>query len=154
MPRIVQHKYTASDGAVYDSVDEYRYHQILLASPDVSCIHRQVRLLIIPKVEMIVPKQLKTKIRYDKRQLVSPHHYKPDFIFFERGRIVICDVKSSYTATMREFNITAKACIQKIIRHNRQRHGGEPVVIFRKAIAMPRHQWRIIDYPPAGCKII
>ena len=111
MPRIVQHKYTASDGAVYDSADEYRYHQILLASPDVSCIHRQIRLLIIPKVEMIVPKQLKTKIRYDKRQLVSPHHYKPDFIFFERGRIVICDVKSSYTATMREFNITAKACL-------------------------------------------
>lgn len=78
MPRIVQHKYTASDGAVYDSADEYRYHQILLASPDVSCIHRQVRLLIIPKVEMIVPKQLKTKIRYEtrgsssRRTIISP----------------------------------------------------------------------------------
>ena len=77
--RVVQHKYTSKDGTEYDSRDEYLYHQILLADKRVSCIHRQVKLNIFKSLYMLVPKQLKTKIRYDKRLMVSGHSYKPDF---------------------------------------------------------------------------
>lgn len=153
MVRVMQHKYTA-DGAEYDSREEYLYHKILLASSDATCIHRQVKLSIFPSIYMVVPKQLKTKIRYDKRLLISGHGYKPDFIFFEGDKIIVCDVKSKYTHSLREFRITAKGIINKIIAHNKKRHGGKPVVVFREAIHIKKNEWKIIDYPPAGCSVL
>lgn len=153
MARVMQHKYTA-DGIEYDSREEYLYHNILLASSDVTCIHRQVKLSIFHPIYMIVPKQLKTKVRYDKRLMISGHGYKPDFIFFEGDKIVVCDVKSKYTHSLREFRITAKGIISKIIAHNKKRHGGKPVVIFREAIYIKKSEWKIADYPPAGCSVL
>ena len=60
--RVMQQKYIAPDGTVYDSKDEYLYLQILLTDKLVTCIHRQVKLNIFHTLYMIVPKQLKTKI--------------------------------------------------------------------------------------------
>lgn len=93
--RVIQHKYTSKDGTEYDSKEEYLYHQILLADKRVSCIHRQVKLSIFKSIYMIVPKQLKTKVRYDKRLMVSGHSYKPDFIFWKDGKLIVCDVNQS-----------------------------------------------------------
>lgn len=149
--RVIQQKYIASDGTEYDSKDEYHYHQILLTDKRVSCIRRQVRINIFPTLYMKVPKQLKTKIRYDKRVMVNGHNYKADFVFWEDGRLVVCDVKSSYTHKLREFRITAKGVINKILSHNKKRHNGEPFVVFREAIHIKKNEWKIIDYPPKGC---
>lgn len=149
--RVIQQKYIASDGTEYDSKDEYHYHQILLTDKRVSCICRQVRINIFPTLYMKVPKQLKTKIRYDKRVMVNGHNYKADFVFWEDGRLVVCDVKSSYTHKLREFRITAKGVINKILSHNKKRHNGDPFVVFREAIHIKKNEWKIIDYPPKGC---
>ena len=152
MGRVMQVKYTAPNGEVYDSREEWLYHQELLGDEDVSCIHRQVRITILPTLYMEVPKQLKTKIRYDKRLLINGHSYKPDFIFFEKDKLVVCDVKSSYTSKLREFRITAKGVVAKIVAHNKKRHGGEPYMVFREAIRVRKGVWKIIDYPPAGAR--
>lgn len=149
--RVMQKKYTAPDGTVYDSKDEYLYHQIILTDRRVTCIHRQVRLNIFPTLYMVVPKQLKTKIRYNKRVMVNGHSYKADFVFFEGDKIIVCDVKSSYTHSLREFRITAKGVINKILTHNKKRHNGEPFIIFREAIHLKKNEWKIIDYPSKGC---
>ncbi len=86
--------------------------------------------------------------------MVNGHGYKPDFIFFEGDRLVVCDVKSRYTHSLREFRITAKAVIAKITAHNIKRHGGHPAMVFREAIYIKRNEWKIIDYPPRGCEIL
>ena len=65
--------------------------------------------------------------------------------------MILCDVKSSYTHKLREFRITAKGVINKILSHNKKRHGGEPYVVFREAIHIKKDKWKIIDYPPKGC---
>lgn len=154
MIRVMQHKYTAPDGTEYDSREEYLYHKILKGMGNVRCIHRQVKLNIFPPIYMRVPKQLKTKVRYDRRLMVSGHGYKPDFIFYEGDKIIVCDVKSNYTHKLREFRITAKGAISKINAHNRKRHQGNPKMIFREAIHIKKNEWKIIDYPPMGCSII
>lgn len=153
MVRVMQHKYSAG-GIEYDSREEYLYHQILLADKTVKYIHRQVKLNIFPSIFMRVPKQLKTKVRYDRRLMVSGHGYKPDFIFWEGDRLIVCDVKSKYTHSLREFRITAKGIINKIVVHNRKRHQGSPLMVFREAIHIKKNEWKIIDYPPSGCDIV
>ena len=149
--RVIQQKYIAPDGTMYDSKDECLYHQIILTDKRVTCIHRQVKINIFQSLYMVVPKQLKTKIRYDKRVMVNGHSYKADFVFWEDGRLIVCDVKSGYTHKLREFRITAKGVINKILSHNKKRHNGEPFVVFREAIHIKKDKWKIIDYPPKGC---
>lgn len=151
--RVIQHK-VVYDGIEYDSRDEYLYHQMLLSDENVSCIHRQVKINLIKPVFFLKPKQLKTKVRFDKRLLMNGHSYKADFVFFEDDKLVICDVKSSFTSKLREFRITAKACLAKIIEHNKKRHGGKPYIVFREAIHIRKNEWKIVDYPPNGEEII
>ena len=83
--------------------------------------------------------------------MVNGHSYKADFVFWEDGRLIVCDVKSGYTHKLREFRITAKGVINKILSHNKKRHNGEPFVVFREAIHIKKDKWKIIDYPPKGC---
>lgn len=151
--RVIQHK-VVYDGVEYDSRDEYLYHQMLLSDNNVSCIHRQVKINLIKPVYFLKPKQLKTKVRFDKRLLMNGHSYKADFVFYEGNKLVICDVKSSFTSKLREFRITAKACLAKIIEHNKKRHNGKPYIVFREAIHVKKNEWKIVDYPPNGEKII
>lgn len=152
--RVGHKQYAGPDGCLYDSREEYLYLQMLRGNPSVSCIHRQVPFNLIKPVWMMKPRQLKTKVRYDRRLLINGHNYTADFVYFEDDKLVICDVKSAYTSKLREFRITAKACVAKIIAHNKKRHGGKPVVIFREAIRVKKDEWRIVDFPPSGCDII
>lgn len=153
MVRVTQHR-VCYGGEEYDSRDEYLYHQMLLGDRNVCCIRRQVKINLIKPVYFLKPKQLKTKVRYDRRLLMNGHSYKADFVFFENGKLVICDVKSSFTSKLREFRITAKACLMRIIEHNNRRHDGKPYVIFREAIHIRKNEWKIVDYPPNGEEII
>ena len=83
--------------------------------------------------------------------MVNGHNYKADFVFREDGKLIVCDVKSKYTHSLREFRITAKGCISKIVAHNKKRHNGEPFVVFREAIHVKKNVWKLLDYPPKGC---
>lgn len=152
--RVGSKKYYAPDGNIYDSREEYLYLQTILDDPNISCIHRQVTITAIKPVWMLRPKQLKTKVKYERRSLLYGHNYTADFVYREGDKVVICDVKSLYTSRLREFSITAKAVMARIIAHNRKRHNGESVVIFRKAIKINKDEWKIVDYPPSDCAII
>ena len=154
MGRVGSKKYYAPDGNEYDSREEYLYLQAILDDPGISCIHRQVTITAINPVWMLKPKQLKTKVKYERRSLLYGHNYTADFVYREGDKIVICDVKSLYTSKLREFSITTKAVVARLIAHNRKRHNGEPVVIFRKAIKIKKNEWKIVDYPPSDCYII
>lgn len=142
------------EGIEFDSREELRYYIFLVGDKDVSCIHRQVRLCLIKPLYVLVPKALKTKVKWIKRSLVKGHYYTADFVFFENGKLVICDVKSEYTSKLREFSITMKNCISLIAKHNLKRHHGESKVIFRKVIYKNSKTLRIVDYPSDGEKVI
>lgn len=142
------------EGLEFDSREELRYYILLLDNKDVSCIHRQVRICLIKPLYVLVPKSLKTKVKWVKRSLVKGHYYTADFVFFENGKLVVCDVKSEYTSKLREFSITMKNCISLIVKHNLKRHHGEAKVIFRKAIYKNSKTLRIVDYPSDGEKVI
>lgn len=133
MVRVIQSK-VEYDGMVFDSKDEFGFYVHLLGDPDVSCIHRQTKFQLIPKQEQMVVRHLKTKDKLVGRLLERPVQYHADFVYRKNGTIVVCDVKSKYTASFREFSIIRKLMVQKIVRHNMKRHEGEPVVIFLEAI--------------------
>lgn len=59
------------EGLEFDSSEELRYYILLLDDKDVSCIHRQVRLCLIKPLYVLVPKALKTKVKWVKRSLVK-----------------------------------------------------------------------------------
>ena len=133
MVRVIQSK-VECDGMVFDSKEEFGFYVHLLGDPEVSCIRRQTQFLLIPKQEQMVVKHLKTKDKLVSRLLERPVQYHADFVYRKNGTIIICDVKSKYTASFREFSIIRKLMVQKIARHNKKRHGGEPMVVFLEAI--------------------
>ena len=65
--RVGSKKYYAPDGNEYDSREEYLYLQAILDDPGISCIHRQVTITAIKPVWIMRPKQLKTKVKYERR---------------------------------------------------------------------------------------
>lgn len=133
MVRVIQSK-VKYDGMVFDSKEELGFYLELLNTPGVSCIHRQTQFMLIPKQEQMVVKHLKTKDKLVSRLLERPVQYHADFVYRLNGTIVICDVKSNYTASFREFSIIRKLMVQKIIKHNKKRHNGESKVVFLEAI--------------------
>lgn len=133
MARVTQTK-VEHDGMVFDSREEFGFYVHLLGDPGVSGIRRQTQFSLVPKQEQMVVKHLKTKDKLVSRLLERPVQYHADFVYRKKGTIVICDVKSKYTASFREFSIIRKLMVQKIIRHNKRRHGGEPKVVFLEAI--------------------
>ena len=127
MVRVIQSK-VECDGMVFDSKEEFGFYVHLLGDPEVSCIRRQTQFQLIPKQEQMVVKHLKTKDKLVSRLLERPVQYHADFVYRKNGTIIICDVKSKYTASFREFSIIRKLMVQKIAKHNKKRHGGEPMV--------------------------
>lgn len=152
MFRVFQKKVTY-DGKVFDSKDEAAFYRMIKEDRMVNNIHAQVRFNVIKPVWMLVPKQLKTKVRWDKRLLIGGHDYTADFVFNEGDKLIICDVKSKYTSTLREFSITKKAFVAKILEHNRKRKQKQREVVFRVAIH-EKGSFAFKDYPPIGAKII
>lgn len=133
MVRVIQSK-VKYDGMVFDSKEELGFYLELLNTPGVSCIHRQTQFTLIPKQEQMVIKHLKTKDKLVNRLLERPVQYHADFVYRLNDIIVICDVKSQYTASFREFPIIRKLMVRKIIKHNKKRHKGEPKMVFLEAI--------------------
>ena len=133
MVRVTQSK-VEYEGMIFDSKEELGFYLELIADEDVRCIHRQTEFLLVPKQEQLVVKHMKTKDKLVKKFLEYPVTYHADFVYRKGDILVVCDVKSSYTHSFREFSIVRKLMLQKIMKHNKRRHGGEPKVVFLEAI--------------------
>ena len=91
-------------GIEFDSTVErqrYMYLECQEQKGEISCLRRQVRFLIIPKLTRMVAKQLKTKVRYDERVVELPAYYTSDFCYIENGVYVMEDVKNGYSQEIR-----------------------------------------------------
>ena len=97
----------------------------------ISCLHRQIRFMIIRKITRMVPVQLKTKVRYDERVVELPAYYTCDFAYIENGRYVMEDIKNAYSQEIRDYPLRRKLMMWKIKRHNEK---GRGKWIFREAV--------------------
>ena len=104
--------------------DRYIYLSYMEKKGEISHLHLQWRFEIIEQITKRVPKQLKTKVRYDVRVVESAAHYTCDMIYKEKDRYVIEDVKSEYgRKASRDYPLRRHLMIKKIQRHNRKGHG-------------------------------
>ena len=114
------------DGIKFDSTVErqrYMYLKFQENKGEISCLRLQVKFLIIPRVTKMVPKQLKTKVRYDERVVELAAYYTADFCYIEKGRYVMEDVKNDYSQDIRDYPLRRKLMIHKIRNHNKKGRG-------------------------------
>lgn len=127
-------KKTIYKGIDFDSTierDRFRYLEYQQKCGEISGIRLQTRFEIIPRTTKLVPKQLKTKIRYDERVVEMAANYTADFIYFEKGIYVMEDVKNDYSQDIRDYPLRRKLMVRKIQKHNAKGHGKW---IFRESI--------------------
>lgn len=111
--------------------DRYLYLREMQKRGEISGLRLQVRFLIIPKLTRLVPKQLKTKVRYDERTIELPAYYTCDFLYKEKGVYVCEDVKNAYSQEIRDYPLRRKLMMQKIEKHNKK---GRGQWIFRESV--------------------
>ena len=102
---------------------------------EISGLRRQVRFEIISKTTKQVPVQLKTKIRYDTKVVEMSSNYTADFVYLERGRYVMEDVKNEYSQQIRDYPLRRKLMVKKIQRHNAK---GRGQWLFRESVLVGR----------------
>lgn len=100
---------------------------------EVGQIHRQVRFTIIPPVYGWKTKQLKTKVKSTRYIREHAAYYTADFVYRDGDRIIIEDVKSSYTAKLKDYVLRRKLMLQIIERHNKARWDSSEFV-FREVM--------------------
>jgi len=138
-------KKTVYRGVEFDSTterDRYLHLCYQIHTGEITDLRRQVRFEIIPQISKLVPKQLKTKVRYDKRVVESAAHYTADFVYVENGKFIIEDVKSEATQDVRDFSLRRKLMVQKIYEHNAK---GRSQWMFREVIKMKDKSIKIIN---------
>ena len=86
-------KYGASkvkyQGMTFDSryeKDRYLYLLDLQKQGKISGLRRQTRFLLIPKSTKLVPKQLKTKVKYVEKVVEMQSLYHNDYSYKENGK--------------------------------------------------------------------
>lgn len=125
--------------------DRYIYLEWQQRDGKISGLRTQWRFEIMPKITKLVPKQLKTKVRYDERVVESSIHYTCDTIYKEGDVYVIEDVKSEYGRKgSRDYPLRRHRMVEKIKEHNAKGHGRW---IFREAVLIGKHL-KIEDYEP------
>lgn len=91
---------------------------------EISCLHRQVSFLLIPKQSKMVVKRLKTKDKMVEKFLENPAIYTCDFLYLENGVYVCEDTKSIFTrSVVEDYPLRRKLMVQKIQTHNSKNHG-------------------------------
>jgi hypothetical protein len=98
----------------------------------ISGLRLQVGFKIIKKVIKLVPKQLKTKIRYDERVVEQEARYHCDFLYEENGRIIVEEFKSKMTAELPDYVLRRKLMVNKIYDHNERPN--RTTWVFREVI--------------------
>lgn len=121
-------------GIEFDSTVErsrfiYLEHQVKIG--EISQLHRQVSFEIIKKLTKIVPKQLKTKVKYEERVVEKSSHYTADFVYREGDVYVMEDIKNEYSQDIRDYPLRRKLMMWKIKKHNEK---GRGQWIFRESV--------------------
>nr|DAN25905.1 MAG TPA: Endonuclease [Caudoviricetes sp.] len=108
----------------FDSQKEYERFLYLKSEENKGIIHdlqRQISFEIIPKLTKVIPKQLKTKIKYIERVEEQAAKYTPDFCYHNHsGNFIIEEVKSEGTALARDYPLRRKLLKQIIAKHNKE----------------------------------
>lgn len=143
---LFKHKVTYQ-GIEFDSKDEMmRYIDLCDRQErgEISCLHRQVSFLLIPKQSKMVVKHLKTKDKLVETFLEHPVYYTCDFLYIEKGVYVSEDTKSYFTRSQADdYPLRRKLMVQKIQIHNSKNHGQW---IFREYIVGTKKKpTKIID---------
>lgn len=99
------------DGMTFDSEKERDRYLVLKAYEKqgvISDLRCQVYYELLPKAYYLRPKQLKTKVRYDKLELYDKEGYKADFVYTSNGDTIVEDVKGSKAVITDKFKLKQK----------------------------------------------
>ena len=132
-------------GIVFDSKyerDRYLYLLDLQKQGKISGLRRQTPFLLIPKATKLVPKQLKTKVKYVERVVEIQSLYHNDFTYIEDGKYVCEEFKSAMTSKLADYILRRKLMVQKICKHN---HKGRSQWVFREVVYFNKHKTIITD---------
>lgn len=107
---------------VFDSKAEYERYLYLKHQEDIGAISDlkcQVEFEVFPKQYRVVRKELKTKIKYERKFDEHPIHYTADFTYYNNiGQYVISEVKSVGTAMARDYPLRKKLIKKLVNDHN------------------------------------
>ena len=132
-------------GVVFDSKyerDRYLYLLDLQKQGKISGLRRQTPFLLIPKATKLVPKQLKTKVKYVERVVEMQSLYHNDFTYFEDGKYICEEFKSAMTSKLADYILRRKLMVQKIYKHNKKNHGQW---VFREVVYFNKRKTIITD---------
>ena len=132
-------------GIVFDSTyerDRYLYLLQLQREGKISKLRRQTQFLLIPKITKVVPKQLKTKIKYVERCVELPSYYHNDFTYIENGKYICEEFKSVMTSKLADYILRRKLMVQKIYNHNSK---GRSQWVFREVVYFNKRKTVITD---------
>ena len=119
----------------FDSDHERSRYLLLLDKQkkgEISDLKLQKEFVLLPATTKLVPVQLKTKVRYDKKVVEQDARYTCDFLYKENGCIVMEEFKSEQTAKLPDYILRRKLMIKKIYKHNER--NGRTKWIFREVI--------------------
>lgn len=107
---------------VFDSKAEFERYLYLKDQEDrgiISDLKCQVEFEILPKQYKVVRKELKTKVKYERKFDEHAIHYTADFTYINHlGQYVISEVKSVGTALARDYPLRRKLIKNIINTHN------------------------------------
>lgn len=132
-------------GIVFDSTyerDRYIYLAHLQKQGKISNLRLQYSFTIIPETTKLVPTQLKTKVRWDKRVVEQDAEYTCDFLYLENGVYVCEEFKSEATSKLADYILRRKLMVKKIYEHNKRNHGKW---IFREIVYERKGKTTITD---------
>lgn len=132
-------------GIVFDSRyerDRYLYLTQLQREGKISHLRRQTPFLLIPKAVKLVPKQLKTKVKYVERVVEMQSLYHNDFTYIENGKYISEEFKSAMTSKLADYILRRKLMVQKIYKHNAKGHGQW---VFREVVFFNKRKTIITD---------
>ena len=142
-------KYGASKvvfkGIKFDSTyerDRYIYLCHLQKKGLISGLRLQQKFVLIKKTIKLVPKQLKTKVRWDKRVVEQEADYHCDFVYIENGVYVCEEFKSVMTSKLADYILRRKLMVKKIYEHNEK---GRSKWIFREVVYYKKNKIEITD---------
>ena len=132
-------------GMMFDSkyeLQRYLYLLDLQKQEKINGLRRQTPFLLIPKATKLVPKQLKTKVKYVERVVEMQSLYHNDFTYYEDGKYICEEFKSQMTSKLADYILRRKLMVQKIYNHNRK---GRSQWVFREVIYFNKRKTTITD---------
>lgn len=132
-------------GITFDSKyerDRYIYLLDLKRQGKIDCLRRQTPFLLIPRATKLIPKQLKTKVKYVERVIEMQSLYHNDFTYIEDGKYICEEFKSAMTSKLADYILRRKLMVQKIYEHNKK---GRGQWMFREVVYYNKHKTVITE---------